>query len=280
MVALIIGTYLWYPHGAALARYDFLFLMALAIQAGMLFFKLETFDEAKVIFIYHVVGTLMEVFKTGVGSWIYPEPSIFHVGRRAAVLGLHVCLDRQLYRAELAAVRFPLHASSAAVVGLSSGACDLREFLRAPLHARSSHCAVRGDGAVVRPDVDLLSHSSHTIAACRCLLGLFLVAFFIWIAENVGTVTKTWLYPHQMAASGVARQARLVVSAAAHQLRAGDDREPAARLETDSAPTRASAGQHLIGRLQRADRIATGINEGAHAGALQGVLFLVGRPAR
>ena len=79
MVALIIGTYLWYPHGAALARYDFLFLMALAIQAGMLFFKLESFDEAKVIFIYHVVGTLMEVFKTGVGSWIYPEPSIFHV---------------------------------------------------------------------------------------------------------------------------------------------------------------------------------------------------------
>lgn len=31
------------------------------------------------------------------------------------------------------------------------------------------------------------------------LLGLFLVAFFIWIAENVGTGTKTWLYPHQIA---------------------------------------------------------------------------------
>ena len=29
------------------------------------------------------------------------------------------------------------------------------------------------------------------------LLGLFLVAFFIWIAENVGTGTKTWLYPHR-----------------------------------------------------------------------------------
>ncbi len=30
------------------------------------------------------------------------------------------------------------------------------------------------------------------------LLGLFLVAFFIWIAENVGTFSRTWLYPHQM----------------------------------------------------------------------------------
>ena len=31
MVALIVGTSLWYPRGAALARYDFMFLMALAI---------------------------------------------------------------------------------------------------------------------------------------------------------------------------------------------------------------------------------------------------------
>jgi uncharacterized membrane protein YoaT (DUF817 family) len=31
------------------------------------------------------------------------------------------------------------------------------------------------------------------------LLGLFLVALFIWIAENLGTLTRTWLYPHQMA---------------------------------------------------------------------------------
>ncbi len=31
------------------------------------------------------------------------------------------------------------------------------------------------------------------------LLACFLNAFFIWIAENVGTFTKTWLYPQQMA---------------------------------------------------------------------------------
>jgi uncharacterized membrane protein YoaT (DUF817 family) len=31
------------------------------------------------------------------------------------------------------------------------------------------------------------------------LLGLFLVALFIWFAENLGTVTRTWLYPNQIA---------------------------------------------------------------------------------
>jgi uncharacterized membrane protein YoaT (DUF817 family) len=29
------------------------------------------------------------------------------------------------------------------------------------------------------------------------LLGLFLVALFIWFAENIGTLTRTWLYPNQ-----------------------------------------------------------------------------------
>jgi hypothetical protein len=79
MLALILGTYFWYPRGAPLARYDFIFLAAVAVQIAMLAWRLETFDEAKVILIYHVVGTIMEVFKTDVGSWIYPEPSIFHI---------------------------------------------------------------------------------------------------------------------------------------------------------------------------------------------------------
>jgi uncharacterized membrane protein YoaT (DUF817 family) len=29
------------------------------------------------------------------------------------------------------------------------------------------------------------------------LLGFGLIAFFIWAAENIGTFTTIWLYPHQ-----------------------------------------------------------------------------------
>ena len=32
------------------------------------------------------------------------------------------------------------------------------------------------------------------------LLGLVLVTAFIWIAENIGTFTRTWLYPNQRSA--------------------------------------------------------------------------------
>ena len=79
MVSLLIATSLWYPRSAPLSRYDFLFLAALAIQIAMLAFRLETLDEAKVILIFHIVGTLMELFKTAVGSWIYPEAAFFRI---------------------------------------------------------------------------------------------------------------------------------------------------------------------------------------------------------
>lgn len=80
MLALLIGTHLLYPREAWLTRYDVLVIAAVAIQVAMLAFKLETWEEAKVIFIFHVVGTAMEVFKTSVGSWIYPEASILRIG--------------------------------------------------------------------------------------------------------------------------------------------------------------------------------------------------------
>ncbi len=51
-LALILLTKVWYPF-EHFARYDFLFLGALAIQSCLLIFKLETWKEAKVIFLFH-----------------------------------------------------------------------------------------------------------------------------------------------------------------------------------------------------------------------------------
>ena len=79
MLALLIATHLAYPKGAGLARYDFLTLAAVAIQIAMLRFRLETREEAAVILLFHAVGTVMEIFKTSVGSWVYPEASVLRI---------------------------------------------------------------------------------------------------------------------------------------------------------------------------------------------------------
>lgn len=80
MLALLLATHLFYPDNAPLARYDFLTLAAVAIQVAMLVLKLESWAEAKVILIFHIVGTIMELFKTANGSWIYPEASLLRIG--------------------------------------------------------------------------------------------------------------------------------------------------------------------------------------------------------
>jgi len=37
----------------------------------------------------------------------------------------------------------------------------------------------------------------HRYRAMPVLLGFFLVALFIWLAENIATFSNAWIYPHQ-----------------------------------------------------------------------------------
>src|SRR5437763_16063968 len=78
LALLPLTKWLW-PSGAPLARYDFLFLAALARQALLLLLRMETVPEAQIVFVVHVIGTVMELFKPNAGSWVYLEPSIFHI---------------------------------------------------------------------------------------------------------------------------------------------------------------------------------------------------------
>ncbi len=72
MLGMILVTTLWWPD-IGVHRYDVWFLAALALQAALILGRLETLEEARVILIFHLVGTGMELFKTAMGSWIYPR---------------------------------------------------------------------------------------------------------------------------------------------------------------------------------------------------------------
>jgi uncharacterized membrane protein YoaT (DUF817 family) len=198
MVALLVGTYRWYPREAVLARYDFVFLAAVAIQAAMLAFKLESFDEAKVIFIYHVVGTVMEVFKTGIGSWIYPGTSIFHIGGVPLFSGfMYASIGSYIARSwRLFDFRFAGHPPlwSVHLLGLAIYANFFADH-----YTLDFRLVLFAAAALLFGRTWVYYRIHHSYRRMPLLLGLFLVALFIWIAENLGTFTRTWLYPHQMA---------------------------------------------------------------------------------
>ena len=196
MVALLIATYLAYPKGAALARYDFLCLAALAIQVALLALRVETMEEARVILLFHVVGTAMEVFKTAAGSWIYPEPSLLRIGGVPLFTGfMYACVGSYIARCwRLFDFRFSGHPGLPALLILSAGiyanffahhyVIDLRYLLFAATAFLFRKSVVHFKVWRVHRRMPLL-------------LGFLLVAFFIYLAENVGTFTGAWLYPGQ-----------------------------------------------------------------------------------
>jgi uncharacterized membrane protein YoaT (DUF817 family) len=64
---------------------------------------MESVREAKVILIFHIVCTLMELFKTGVGSRSYPEASFFRLGPMPLLSGF-VYASVGSYRARVARI--------------------------------------------------------------------------------------------------------------------------------------------------------------------------------
>lgn len=196
LLALLIGTHFFYPKGAALARYDFLVIAAVVIQIVMLVFKLETIEEAKVILVFHVVGTAMEVFKTSVGSWIYPEASILRIagvplftGFMYAAIGSYIARCWRLFD-----FRFTRH-PPVWVLGILSGAIYLNFF--AHHYVWDIRPLLFAAAIVLIGPCTIYYKIWKTHRHMPLLLGLALVALFIWFAENIGTFTAAWAYPNQ-----------------------------------------------------------------------------------
>ena len=196
LLALLLGTHFFYPEDALLHRYDFLTLAALAIQAAMLAFRLETWAEAKVILIFHVVGTVMELFKTAAGSWIYPEASVLHIGAvplfsgfRYAAVGSYIARVWRIFDCRYSAYppRWATWVLAAAIyvnffahhwwpdIRLVLFAATILLFARTRVHFRNWRV-----------------HRWMPL-----LVGFLLVALFIWGAENIGTFAQAWTYPGQ-----------------------------------------------------------------------------------
>jgi uncharacterized membrane protein YoaT (DUF817 family) len=202
-VGLFFAAVFTVPRGGLLGipRYDLLLLIALAIQAWMVWAKLETWDEVKAITLFHVIGFALEVFKTssGIRSWSYPEfayTKLFGVplfsGFMYAAIGSYIIqawrlLDLRVrhhppyWMAALIAVLVYANFFTHHYIG------DYRWYLAAcalGLYARAS--------VIFRPlDRD---------RSMPLLLGFLLIGLFIWLAENVGTFFGVWRYPNQIGA--------------------------------------------------------------------------------
>ena len=181
------------------ARYDFLFVAAILIQAVLYLTKIETWDEVKVISFFHILGLLLEAFKTNpaVGSWSYPEEAFFRLGTvplfsgfMYAAVGSYIAQAWRILKIELE--NPPSYLWSVVLCGLiyanffmNHFMPDLRILLIPAVFLFFAHTKVKFT-------------VTDKVRSIPLALAFCLIAFFIWIAENISTFYGAFKYPDQI----------------------------------------------------------------------------------
>lgn len=195
LVAIMLSSSHWNPDWS-LARYDALLLYALALQALFLWLKLESWREARVIVLFHITGTVMEIFKVNAGSWSYPDTG--HI----------VLLGVPLFSGFM-------YASVGSFMARAIRLFDMR-FAPFPPFWQSLSLAVaiyvNFFAHHFLPDIRLGLFAATVLLFWKTRiwyrigenwhwmplpLAAFLSSFFLWLAENIGTASRIWLYHGQ-----------------------------------------------------------------------------------
>ena len=197
LLLLIIVTRYWYPL-ESLHRYDFLFISAIVFQIFLLATKMETWRESVVIIVFHLVATLMEIFKTSdsIQSWHYPEEFIFGIGNVPLFAGfMYSAVGSYIARAwRLFEFRYSEYPNKFLTILLVT-------FIYINFF---SHHFIWDFRWVLFALTFLMFYKTRiyfrivkTHRNMPLLFGWFLVSLFIWFAENMATFTNIWLYPDQ-----------------------------------------------------------------------------------
>ncbi len=191
LVSVICTNAIW-ADDWSINRYDALFAIAVLTQCAMLLFKLETWQEAKVILLFHLTGTAMEFFKVNAGSWSYPEDAFFVIlnvpmftGFMYASVGSYIARSMRVF--DMRFTPYPpfwMTVVLAVAIYVNFFAHHFVMDIRLALFAATVLL-------YWRTRVHLTISRSYTVPLP---LAALLASFLLWIAENIGTLTGTWVY--------------------------------------------------------------------------------------
>ncbi len=182
-------------------RYDVLLAMALGIQVWMVAVRLETLDELKAIGLFHVVGFVLEVFKTSaaIGSWSYPDLGYTKVlgvplfsGFMYAAVGSYIIQAWRLFDLRIE------HHPPYWMCGLMAMLIYANFFTHHFIGDYRWYVAAGLCGLYARATVVFTPYDRER--KMPLLVAFVLIGFFIWLAENIATLFSVWKYPNQMGA--------------------------------------------------------------------------------
>ena len=199
LLLVMTVTSFWYPI-EFIHRYDFIFVAAIVFQVLLLAFKLETLRESLVIVIFHIVATVMELFKTSdsIASWTYPEEYFFGIGNVPLFTGfMYSAVGSYIARVwrifEFKYSNYPSKKVTVVLVSLIYINFFSHHFIwdiRWLLLALTIFLFFK---------TRIYYRIIDSYQNMPLLIGWFLVALFIWFAENLATFANIWIYPNQKA---------------------------------------------------------------------------------
>jgi len=201
LVAMAV-TRIYWDTGWSIQRYDVLLLVAIVTQIVFLWLRVESVQEAKVIALFGLLGMGMEWFKVSEGMWTYPEPGhlvVFDVPLFVAFMYAAVasCILRMVRIFEMRFAPYPPFAASimlAVLIYTNFFTFHILPDIRLGLFAAS---------VVLFGRTRIWFRVAGRDYWMPMLLSVFLSALGIWLAENLGTLTGTWLYDGQQAGEKV-----------------------------------------------------------------------------
>jgi len=177
-------------------RYDAILLILLGVQYIMYRSGLETFDEIKVICLFHIIGLALELYKVTMGSWSYPEPGytkIFGVplysGFMYASVASFMCQVWRRLRMDMTG--WPGLWPSA----LLGGAIYLNFFTHHFIP--DVRYWLMGLVIIVFRKTWIIYRVRAATYRMPLTISFVIVGFFIWLAENIATFFNAWKYPNQ-----------------------------------------------------------------------------------
>jgi uncharacterized membrane protein YoaT (DUF817 family) len=185
-----------------LYRYDFILIVCLITQALMLILKLESFDELKVISLFHLIGLGLELYKVKMGSWAYPEPAFTKIsgvplysGFMYAGVASYIC--QAWKRLDLRFKNWPKNSFTYPIVILIYFNFFTHHFLPDFRWVITVILIFVFFKSSVTFKVNTLKLGKVNTYRMPLLLSFILIGFFIWIAENISTYFGAWQYPNQ-----------------------------------------------------------------------------------
>ena len=195
LVAIIVSSIVW-DDAWWLTRYDALFLYGFGMQVFLLVARFESLREAKVILLFHVVGTVMEVFKLHMGSWDYPEYGFFEIGGVPLFSGfMYASVGSYMARVirifDMKFAPYPPFWMTVVLAVAIYGNFFWHHYwidVRNVLFLATLVLFIR---------TRVWFHIGARAYWMPLPAAAFMTAFFLWLAENIGTLTGTWIYAGQ-----------------------------------------------------------------------------------